>query len=428
MKTQLQSMKWAVVALAAALAACGGGGGDDDAGTPPTGGGTPTPPVGSATGVLTDAAVQGVAFSTSSGVTGTTDALGQYRYNPGDTVSFALGALTLGAVPATAVVTPIELAGGSNDKLQNLLVLLQSLDADGVADNGINIPAAAAAAVTTGVDLASAPATFASAANTGLAAAQTAGGISRAITSSEAASAHFLSQAPALLSSQVWVDSSGTGTSAGFAFLRIGPAGEVLMGQAGPTAGGGFSGVELGSVLATSVDARGFALVPTLSVDTNGEWGLSSQDACDRVRITGGQLVFDDAPASCVSDEIATATKAPNDNTTLVGVWAGGANIVNTQHFVFWADGRYAMIDPIGDTENNCGGPGVEFGTYSYNAATGAFRLLSVTVDSNGCAGLSDLGNANLASAQVTLSADGKTASFLFAGEPEVFPAYRISR
>lgn len=422
MKTQLQSMKWAVVALAAALAACGGGGSDDDAGTPPTGGGTPTPPVGSATGVLTDAAVQGVAFTTSSGVTGTTDTLGQYRYNPGDTVSFALGALTLGAVPATAVVTPIELAGGSNDKLQNLLVLLQSLDADGVADNGINIPAAAAAAVTTGVDLASAPATFASAANTGLAAAQTAGGISRAITSTEAASAHFLSQAPALLSSQVWANSSGTG----FAFLRFGPAGEVLMGQAGPTAGGGFSGVELGSVLATSVDARGFALVPTLSVDTNGDWGLSSQDACDRVRITGGQLVFDDAPASCVSDEIATATKAPNDNTTLVGVWALDLNTLGAQHFVFWADGRYAMIDPVGDTENNCGGPGVEYGTYSYDATSKAFRILTVTVDTNGCAGLRDSDNGALASFTLTISADGSTATAV-AGT-EAFPLVRVSR
>lgn len=424
MKTQRQGMKWAMVALAAALAACGGGS-DGDAGTPPTGGGTPPPPVGSATGVLTDAAVQGVAYTTTSGVTGTTDALGQYRYNPGDTVSFALGALTLGAVPATAVVTPIELAGGSNDKLQNLLVLLQSLDADGLADNGITIPAAAAAAVSTAVDLASAPASFASAANTGLAAAQTAGGISRAITSTEAAAAHFLGQATALLSSQVWVGSYDNG--AGILFQRFGANGEYLNGQIGVSENGGSSGVEFGTASAVSVDGRGFALTVSTAIDTNGTWGLSNLSACERVRTEGGQIVFSEAPVSCVSDSSATLQKAENDNAGIVGVWAlDTATRLQAQTFVFWADGRFAMFDAVGDTENNCGGPGVEYGTYSYNATSKAFRALTVTVDTNGCAGLRDSENGALASFDFTLSADGSTASG--GSGSESFTVFRISR
>mgnify|MGYP001789089541 CR=1 FL=1 len=143
--------------------------------------------VGSSTGVLTDAAVEGVAYTTTSGVTGTTNPLGQYTYNAGDTVTFKLGALTLGTVPAASIVTPLELAAGNADKLLNLLVLLQSLDDDGVVSAGIKITPAVAAAVGTGVDLAQVPAVFAAPANTSLTAALAARSVSRAITSTSQA-------------------------------------------------------------------------------------------------------------------------------------------------------------------------------------------------------------------------------------------------
>lgn len=420
--SSIQGMKWATVALSAALAACGGGGSD----SPATSGVTTPSKIGSSIGVLSDAAVQGVAFSTSSGVTGTTNALGQYSYNPGDTVSFKLGTLTLGTAPAAALVTPIELAGGSANKLQNLLVLLQSLDTDGVAANGISIPAAAAAAVTAGIDLASAPAGFASTANTGLVAAQTAGGISRPITSSGAAAAHFLDQSRALLSSQVWLGSYDNG--AGIVFQRFGADGKYLNAQIGPSEGGGMSGVEYGTALPTSFDTRGFASSPRVELDTNGSWGLSHPSACDRLRLVGDQLVYDDAPASCVSVGTFPLSKAPNDNTGLVGVWGfGSASLIKTQTFVFWADGRFAMIDPEGDTEaSNCGGPGVEYGTYAFNSSTRAFKVLTVTVDTNGCAGLRDSQTGALASFNITLSADGSTASV--AAGAETFALFRVSR
>ena len=66
----------------------------------------------------------------------------------GDTVTFTLGTLTLGTVTATGVISPIQLAAGNAIKLTNLLVLFQSLDADGNPNNGINITAPTAAAVT----------------------------------------------------------------------------------------------------------------------------------------------------------------------------------------------------------------------------------------------------------------------------------------
>ena len=86
------------------LAACGGGGG-----------GSGSAPTGSSTGVLTDGPVGGVQYSTSSGVTGTTDAQGRFDYNPGDVVTFRIGQLTLGSLTAngsSTTITPIQIAEG----------------------------------------------------------------------------------------------------------------------------------------------------------------------------------------------------------------------------------------------------------------------------------------------------------------------------
>lgn len=414
---------WAL-AIGLLLSACGGGGSDDATGTT-----TPPPPVvGSATGVLTDAAVQGVAYSASpSGVTGTTDAQGQFRYTPGDSLSFSLGALTLASgVPAAALVTPIELAGGSSDKLRNLLVLLQSLDQDGNAANGITIGAAAAAAVTAGLDLTQAPAAFAAAGNAALTAAMVAGGITRAITSSAAADAHFQGQATALLASQVWVGRFEN--DAVVVVQRFGSNGTQLNAQIGAAEDGGSSGLEFGSVQASAVDARGFAIEPVLEIDTNGTWGLSHLSACERIAFPGGLLTYREAPANCVTDTSTTLRKADNEPGGLVGVWAvESATELKTQTLVFWKDGRFAMVDPVGDDQpDSCGGPGVEFGTYSYNATTLAFKVLTVSIDTNGCAGLSDVGNTGLAAFNISIDTSGNMATAV-AGDDR-FTLFRISR
>ena len=73
-------MPWALgLGLGLYLSACGGG---DDAIVPVAPDVPKLPLVGSATGVLTDAPVQGVAYTTPSGVVGTTDALGRFTSTP----------------------------------------------------------------------------------------------------------------------------------------------------------------------------------------------------------------------------------------------------------------------------------------------------------------------------------------------------------
>ena len=93
-------------------------------------------------GVFLDSAVQGAAYSTSSGLSGTTDANGRFEFRPGDEVTFKLAGVALPTAKAAALLTPLELSGGSSpDDPAAIAIarLLQSLDKDGNPDNGLEI-------------------------------------------------------------------------------------------------------------------------------------------------------------------------------------------------------------------------------------------------------------------------------------------------
>ena len=115
------------------LAGGGLGGGDDGGGS---GGGsssttTPNTPTTAKVGVLIDSVVAGVSFETSSGLTGLTNASGEFSYQTGDTVSFRLGDVELGNVAAFPILTPVELVGAvstADRRVINLSRFLQTLD------------------------------------------------------------------------------------------------------------------------------------------------------------------------------------------------------------------------------------------------------------------------------------------------------------
>ena len=360
MKILDKCCKWmAPVALSVFLAACGGGGEEAPAApiasVEPT---VPTVPVivtGSSTGVLTDTAVGGVSYTTSSGVTGTTAADGSYQFNPGDTVTFKLGGLTLGTVTATGIITPMELSGGSAVKLQNLLVLLQSLDSDGNPANGINIPAAAAAAVAASVNLGGATATFAT--DAGVQAAMTAGGIGGVPRTIAAANAHFLSQGLAMLSGNIWVDQSvDSGGQTHTFVLRVDATGNYVQIETGPDELQGdtvvaYSGVEVGTLTVAGFSPDGFNLSATTSTDSNGQWGASNLQACDRLRNTGDQLVNIDCESSRRS-----FSKMQNVAGSIVGGWLvtyQEGSLTNAMETYYFANGTYVST---GYTVNCVGG------------------------------------------------------------------------
>ncbi len=91
-------------------------------------------------GYFIDAAVAGVEYNTSSGITGITDTLGRFQYKNGDTVTLHIGNLILGdAVPQlNGLVTPLELSSDENVTAL-MLRTLQALDSDDNLSNGIEV-------------------------------------------------------------------------------------------------------------------------------------------------------------------------------------------------------------------------------------------------------------------------------------------------
>lgn len=101
-------------------------------------------------GVFLDSPVSGLDYktATSSGLTGD---LGVFRYRDGETVSFSIGALDLGSAVGAETLTPLGITSGateaSDPAVNNKLILLQTLDADGDLNNGIQITEAIRAIV-----------------------------------------------------------------------------------------------------------------------------------------------------------------------------------------------------------------------------------------------------------------------------------------
>ena len=94
------------------------------------------------TGYFIDAEVEGVDYETTSGLKGTTDKNGAFKYREGDRVKLHIGNLDLGEVEPRydGLVTPESLSNGDDEVKELLLRTLQSLDNDGDTSNGITIP------------------------------------------------------------------------------------------------------------------------------------------------------------------------------------------------------------------------------------------------------------------------------------------------
>lgn len=120
------------------LSACGGGGSGSNGGgtTPPP----PTPQT--AEGRFIDTVVQGLEYI-SGDQTGITDSNGTFTYEVGETITFSVGAVDIGTVAGSNIITPVDLTGSNSTMpdTQNIVRFLLMLDADGDSSNGITISA-----------------------------------------------------------------------------------------------------------------------------------------------------------------------------------------------------------------------------------------------------------------------------------------------
>jgi hypothetical protein len=382
-----------------------------------------------------------VSYRTSSGVTGVTDAAGKYQFNPGDTVKFTIGAAVLGEVTAKGLLTPLDLAQGDATKLINLLVVLQSLDADGNPDNGITIPEAVAKAMPT-VDLTASTSTL----TAGLRTAMDAGGLTHAVKTEENAKEHFQNQAMKLLAANVWAGFHDDGTPSMLMLAK--ENGEYLFAEIDPAADteAGHSGIEHAKLVATSVNANGYyiglAANPGFTpIDTTGDWGLSHMQDHERVAIDAGEIRVGDKQEDGSVVMRPTFKKIENVQDGILGAWAvdepndGVADGVpfKAPILAFFRSGHVLVIEPNGaNADDECvGSPGAELGRFSYDRTTKKLvRLPQRSYDGNGCVGMWDNNTTNPDNAPVeftvSYSADGNKATLTAGGD--VVNLVRLSR
>ncbi len=132
------------------IVACGGGSSDGAGDTPPVANPTPNPSGEILTGRFIDSAVSGLEYATAtqSGETGTD---GSFNYMQGESVTFSIGDITLPATAGADIITPLSVFSTTDItdlRVMNLARLLQTLDTDGIPENGISLSDTASASAT----------------------------------------------------------------------------------------------------------------------------------------------------------------------------------------------------------------------------------------------------------------------------------------
>jgi para-nitrobenzyl esterase len=131
-KLDIRRAGWLLAANLTLLVTVGCGSGDD-----------PAPGAPMLTGTFVDSPVAGLNVTGTGSGASLTNALGQYSYTAGETLSFSIGNLALGSASGAALLTPLSITGGAaaatDARVHNKLILLQTLDADGDLNNGIQI-------------------------------------------------------------------------------------------------------------------------------------------------------------------------------------------------------------------------------------------------------------------------------------------------
>ncbi len=125
-------------ALALCLTACGSDSGSSEA---PITAEPVLPEISTYTGQFFDSAVAGLNYKTTS-QSGQTNQLGEFQFQAKESIIFSIGGIELPSTVANTLLTPLDIyqTQDSNQiEVVNLLRLLQSLDTDGDASNGIEI-------------------------------------------------------------------------------------------------------------------------------------------------------------------------------------------------------------------------------------------------------------------------------------------------
>ncbi len=337
-------------------------------------------------GVFVDSPVVNIGYETET-QSGVTNDRGEYRYLPGETVVFSIGDLQLPPVLADGVVTPLDLAGTTDTGDQvvvNIIRLLQTLDQDGDPENGITITEAAKTAAMVQVAFDVAPATFA--ADEDVLDLVEAGGqdvLTTELVAEQEALDHFEDQLD-LLAGLGPID--GTWVARGFPGTLV-----VVFMEDGTYVhfeleGGQDDGMEWGE---WSLDSESRRLTAGQIFDGNPGLGLEDFEPGETAPFLYVHATADELTATIDEngdqqiDDTLVFDRAGDDG--FAGTWLGTGETPDLLMLVLFDDGTYLH----GEVENGDPDSGMEAGSYSIAAVTGALTS-SQTFDGNAGMGLSD--------------------------------------
>lgn len=170
----------------------------------------------------------------------------------------------------------------------------------------------------------------------------------------------------------------------------------------------GSDGMERGTYTWNSATG---AFSKTTTVDTTGRWGLSDYPVTN-VTVQGNTLRANGGEV--------TLTRVASAPSALVGAWLRpAANGESAIVITFLADGSFFLVedgDPVADPG---GQDGMERGTYTWNAATGAFSS-NVATDTTGVWGISHFPINNVTVSGNTMVAQGAITFTKIASAPSV--------
>jgi len=170
------------------------------------------------------------------------------------------------------------------------------------------------------------------------------------------------------------------GDAGGTAVITFLADGTYLFAQDGDSIAdpNGQDGMERGTYT-WNASTGAFSSVTT--VDTNGQWGLSHPQGSQNIQVNGDTLTITSLEGSFSASRVGDATNP------IVGGWNFTGDANDRVALTFLADGTYLLAEDKVVPEPG-GQDGMEHGTYTWNASTGAFTSIT-TVDTNGDWGLS---------------------------------------
>jgi hypothetical protein len=130
----------------------------------------------------------------------------------------------------------------------------------------------------------------------------------------------------------------------------------------------GESGLEWGTYTWNAVTG---AVSFNVQINTDGEWGLSHSHITTMTVTDQNILTFTGSEGSLPVNRLISP---PN---SIIGSWGFGNSVV----FTFLANGTYLLADKGADPNDTSGHPGIEWGTYTWDPATGALHTTTIVND-----------------------------------------------